>query len=229
MANSNLAVTGGSVDTETQASGDHRQVVVLGDPTNTSVGRVTTAGEQLVTDSNRIKQAVGIAHSGRLAVGAAADAATAGRLWLINPVGSAILIEVRRIELASAPTAATAFVSSPRVTVERVTFTGTATGAQIAPVVRDTADTALVGSLRTASTGLTLTAGATAYGFTVVPILTAVGASVPTLQEWEPGENGRMVLRAGQGIVIRQADAGTTSDTRSFQVNLAWAEYTVMT
>lgn len=205
--------------------GGIQHVGPTGGTTNTA--RVTTAGEQYVTDSLRLKQAVGIAHSGRLTVGAAADAATAGRFWLINPVGSAVLIEVRRVEFSSAPIAATAFPSSPRVTVERVTFTGTPTGAVITPVVRDTTETALVGSVRTASTGLVLTAGALAYGFTVAPILTAVGAAVPALQEWEPAENGRIVLRAGQGIVVRQADAGTTADTRSFQVNFAWAEYTV--
>lgn len=195
---------------------------------NTSGGaRVTAARELFITDSDRLKQAVAIATTGKSTVTAAADAATAGRWWLINPVGSSILIEVRRLEFVTAPIAATAFVTSPRVTVERVTFTGTASAGLITPAQRDSTDTALVGSLRSASTGLTLTAGAVAYAFTVVPILTAVGAAMPTLQEWEPAENGRIVLRAGQGIVIRQADAGTVSDTRAFQVNLAWAEYTI--
>lgn len=190
--------------------------------------RVTAAGELLTTDTYRNKIATAIAHTGKSTVTAAADGATVGRFWLINPVGSTILIEVRRVEFSSAPIAATAFVTSPRITVERVTFTGTASGAQITPAVRDTAEVALQGSLRTASTGLTLTAGAVAYGFTVVPILTAVGAAVPMLQEWEPNEAGRLVLRAGQGIVIRQADAGTVSDTRAFAINLAWAEFTVV-
>lgn len=188
--------------------------------------RVTSGGELLTTDSYRLKQAVAIAHTGKSTVTAAADAATAGRFWLINPVGSTILIEVRRVEFSSAPIAATAFVTSPRVTVERVTFTGTASGAQITPAKRDSTEVAFVGTLRTASTGLTLTAGAACYGFTVVPILTAVGSAVPSLQEWEPNEAGRIVLRAGEGIVVRQADAGTTADTRAFAVNLAWAEYT---
>jgi len=233
MADSDIAISAGSgtkIDTRTVGAGadEHRQVMVVGDPTNaTSVARVTTAGELLTTDTNRLKQSVGIAHSGRLTVTVAADAATGGRLWLINPVGSAVLIELRRVEMSSAPIAVTAFVTSPRITCERVTFTGTATGAVIAPAVRDTTETALVGTLRTASTGLTLTAGAVAYGFMVVPILTGVGAAVPQFQEWEPAEAGRLVLRAGQGVVIRQADAGTTADTRAFQINLAWAEYTV--
>lgn len=189
--------------------------------------RITAAGEVLTTDSYRLKQAVAIAHSGKSTITAAADAATGGRLWLINPVGSTILIEVRRVEFSSAPLAATAFPTSPRITVERVTFTGTASAGLITPAQRDSTEVALVGSLRTNSTGLTLTAGAIAYAFTVVPILTAVGAAVPSLQEWEPNEAGRLVLRAGQGIVIRQADAGNTSDSRTFAVNLAWAEYTV--
>lgn len=194
----------------------------------TSGARVTTARELLITDTNRIKVATALLHSGRLTVGAAADTATAGRLWLINPIGSTILIELRRVEFSSSSTAATAFVSSPRVTVERVTFTGTASGATITPALKDSTEAALVGSARTASTGLTLTAGATAYGFTVASVMTAVGAFVPALQEWEPAENGRLVLRAGQGVVIRQADAGTTSDTRSFGINLAWSEFTVL-
>lgn len=168
---------------------------------------------------------VGMATSGRSTVTAAADGALVGRMWLINPVGSTALLAIRRVEFSSAPTAATAFISSPRVTCERVTFTGTASGASITPAVRDTNENVLVGSVRTASTGLTLTAGAVLYAFTVAPILTAVGAHVPVLQEFEPASDGRLILRAGQGMVIRQADAGTASDTRSFQVNLAWEEF----
>ena len=228
--NDNTA-TGRKIDTRTVGAGsdEHRQVMCIGDDaTAANVVHVTAAGELFTTDTNRVKQAVAVSHSGRLTVGAAADAATGGRLWLINPVGSAVLIELRRVEMSSSPVAVTAFITAPRVTVERVTFTGTATGAQITPAVRDTTDSALVGSLRTASTGLTLTAGAIAYGFVVANVLTGVGTHVPPLQEWEPAENGRLVLRAGQGVVVRQADVGTTGDTRVFAVNLAWAEYTVM-
>jgi len=234
MPDADVAITAGAgtkIDTRTVGAGtdEHRQVMVIGDPTTAAnVAKVTAAGELVTTDTNRLKQATAILHSGRLTVTVAADAATAGRLWLINPVGSAVLIELRRVEMSSAPIAVTAFITSPRITCERVTFTGTATGATITPAVRDTTEAALVGSIRTASTGLTLTAGAVAYGFMVVPILTGVGASVPKLQEWEPSEAGRLVLRAGQGVVIRQADAGTTADTRVFQINLAWSEYTVL-
>jgi len=224
--------TGTKIDTRTVGAGtdEHRQVVVVGDPTTAAnVGKVTPSGEQLITDSVRVKSGVGIAHSGRFTVTVGADGATAGRLWLLNLVASAVLIELRRVEFISTPVAATAFVTAPRVLVERMTFTGTPSGATITPVVRDTTDSALVGTIRTASTGITPVAGAVAYGFTVGPVLTAVGAPVPSLQEWEPAENGRVVLRAGQGVVIRQADVGTTADTRVFQINLAWAEYTVLT
>ncbi len=222
-----LSAVGEALPRALTQSGSLRTVVV--DPTTAAnVGKVTPSGELYVTDTNRVKSGVGIAHSGRFTVTVGADGATAGRLWLLNLVGSAVLIEVRRVEFTSMPTAATVFVTAPRVTVERMTFTGTPSGATITPVVRDTNDTALVGTLRTASTGITPVAGAIAYGFSVANIMTAVGSNVPTLQEWEPAENGRVVLRAGQGIVIRQADAGTASDTRVFQVNLGWAEYTVL-
>lgn len=178
-----------------------------------------------VSTSPRAEKTMQIVHSGRLTVAATADAATAGRLWLINPVGSAVTLALRRAELITVPTAATAFPSAPRITLERVTFTGTASGATIPPAVRDSSEQAAVGSVRTASTGLVLTAGATAYGFAIAPVLTAVGAAVPVVQEWEPSETGQLILRAGQGVVVRQPDAGTTADTRAFWVNLSWDEY----
>ena len=234
MPDADVAITAGSgtkIDTRTVGGGsdEHRQVVVLGDPTTAAnVGKVTAAGELFITDTNRIKVATGMATSGRSTVTAAADGATVGRVWLINPVGSGVLLELRRVEFTSMPIAVTVFLTSPRVTVERMTFTGTASGAQITPTVRDTTDAALVATIRTASTGLTLTAGAVAYAFSVMNILTGVGTNVPTLQEWEPNEAGRIVLRAGEGIVIRQADVGTAADTRVFQVNFAWSEFTLL-
>lgn len=228
MADSQLGYTPGSgaqVDTFTQSDGSHRQAVVLGDALAAATAKVTTSGALVTADSGRAVVSTLVAHSGRLTVGAAADAATGGRLWLINPLGSTVLLSLRRVEFVSAPTAATAFPSAPRFTVERVTFTGVAAGATVTPAQVDSTQTAAQGSLRTASTGLVLTAGATAYGFTVAPILTAVGAAVPAMQEWEPKDNAQLVLRPGQGVVLRQADAGTVADSRMVEVDLAWDEW----
>jgi hypothetical protein len=164
--------------------------------------------------------------SGRLTVLASAHSSTAGFFWLINPVGSSVVAYIKKILATSVPTAATAFASSPRITVERVTFTGTASGATITPAKRDSNDATNVCSIRTASTGLTLTAGAVIADFIVPAVLTAVGIAVP-VDQWfydSTDDDDYIVLRAGEGLVIRQADAGTTSDTRLLTVFGGWEE-----
>lgn len=177
-----------------------------------------------VTEAPRATR-IGLVHSGRLTVGASADAATVARVWLVNPVSSGIVIEIRRVSFLTAPTAATVFASSPRVTLERVTFTGSPSGASLTPAQRDSTDASLLGSARTASTGMTLVAGAVVHAFSVTPVLTAVGHSAPAIQEWTPDVAERLVLRPGQGMAVRQADAGTASDTRIFHLSVAWGEY----
>lgn len=171
------------------------------------------------------------AHSGRLAILASAHAATAGFFWLINPVGSSVVVSVRRVDYAAGPVASTAFASLPRITVERVTFTGTASGATITPAKRDSNDSANTATVRTASTGLTLTAGATITAFLVPPTLT-IGATpagiaipVPCEDFWEPQDPEQLILRAGEGVVVRQSDNGTTADTRIATINVVWEEF----
>ncbi len=202
---------------------EHIQHFIIANANGDFTALVDSAGKLLVSSPPRAR-ALGVATT-RNVVGAGADTATGGRLWLLNPVDSTVRIAIRRIDFASAPTAATAFVTSPRVTVERITFTGTASGTVVVPTVRDTSDPALVGTLRSTNGGITITAGPVAYAFLVVPILTAAGASVPTEMQYLPVEEARIVLRPGQGIVIRQADAGSSSDTRSFVVNIGWEEF----
>lgn len=160
-------------------------------------------------------------HSGRLTILAAAHAATAGFFWIVNPVGSAVVVYVKHLRAQLSSTAATAFASAPRVTAERVTFTGSPSGATIAYALRDLNDAAAVSSVRTASTGLTLTAGAIVAGWVVPCVMTAVGISVPIEQLTVDAhdDDDLIVLRAGQGLVIRQPDAGTASDTRLLTVD----------
>lgn len=166
------------------------------------------------------------AESGRLTVLAAAHAATAGFFWLINPVGSGVTCVLKKLMAMAVPTAITAFPSAPRVTAERVTFTGTASGAQLTAAKRDSTDANAVCTLRTASTGLTLTGGAVITSFFVPPVLTGVGVAVPAEQYLydSTDEDDYLVLRPGEGIVFRQADAGTASDTRVIVISLSWEE-----
>jgi hypothetical protein len=222
------------VSTEAGTPTVYRQNVILSDPTTygakaavTNVAPANTA-YGLVTRQIRAPLLGSFYfESGILAIAASAAASTAGFFWLINPVGSVVVIYMKKLLATTFPTAATAFVTSPRVTIERVTFTGTASGAQITPAKHDSTDAANVGSLRTASTGLTLTAGAVLGDFSVNAILTAVGIATPVDQiffEATRDDDDLIVLRAGEGIVCRQADAGSTSDTRKIVISGQWEE-----
>ena len=110
-----------------------------------------------------------------------------------------------------------------------MTFTGTPSGAQITPGKRDSTDPTATGSLRTAVTGMTPTAGATLRNFAPTSALTGIGINMPTEQVWtlQVHIDSRVVLRQNEGLVIRQADAGTTADTRVFFLDFAWEEYTL--
>lgn len=165
-------------------------------------------------------------HSGRLTVQASAHGALAGFMWLVNQAATGVRAAVRRLKFMSGPTAVTAFASSPRITVERVTFTGTPSGATITPAFRDSTDTTNACTLRTASTGMSLTAGATVRGWMVPCVMTAVGTGIPVEQVWEPVDDlGETIIREGEGLVWRQPDAGTTSDTRLAICDVSWLEY----
>ncbi len=167
-----------------------------------------------------------VVHSGNLVVQAAAHAATAGFFWIINPVGNSKYAHIRKIYFRCAPTTALVCLTAPRVTIERVTFTGTASGAQLTPAKVEASEPNFTMLTLTASTGLTLTAGAVICGFIVTSILTAVGVGVAIQQEIVFSEDGEIVLAPGEGIVCRQPDAGTTADTRKVIMNIAWDEYT---
>jgi len=165
-------------------------------------------------------------HSGNLVVQASAHAATAGFFWIINPVGNSKNVKLRKILFRCAPTTALVCLTAPRVTMERVTFTGTASGAQLTPAKIETSESNATALALTASTGLTLAAGATICGFIVTSILTAVGVGVAHEQQLILSEDGEIVFAPGEGVVCRQPDAGTTADTRKVLVNITWEEYT---
>lgn len=198
------------------------------------VGANTVEEQVVVVTSARTRTGMYRVATGAHVVLATAHAATAGFWWLINPVGSGVAVALKRVAFMSQHGSVLATPTSPRITLERVTLTGTATGASITPsrrvrtaVAGLPADATPVGSLRTASTGLTLTAGEAFRQFFPVAALTAVAAVPPGEDDHAPDmEDEETILAAGEGIVCRQADAGTTGDTRRFVTNLAWEEFT---
>lgn len=158
-------------------------------------------------------------------VQASADAATAGRLWLINPVGATKTVRLKYLHFTSQIGSALATPTSPRITLERVTFTGVASGATVTPCKRKSSDPVSSSLMVTASTGLTLAAGAVAATFLPIACATAVGVSSNAADEYRPDVNNRIDLLAGEGIVIRQPDAGTSSDTRRYALTFIVEEF----
>jgi hypothetical protein len=190
------------------------------------VGADTVAEHFFIPVSQRSKLGVYFASSGILSMAATAQTSLQGLWWLINPVGSVVKVAVRRLEYKYSVVAAAA--ANTRITTERVTFTGTAT-ALLTALKRATIDANPVGQTLSASTGLTLsTVGSNAPAYTswAPTVITAAGVMVPVEDEWIPSdEDGMAVLTAGEGLVVRQPDAGVASDPRKLSVTVAWEEY----
>ncbi len=203
----------------------------------TPIAAVCAACTQTAEDLDVAPTVQSVQHAtlGTMAVTAAADAATDGFAWLINPIGSGTILDVRKVWFTGGPGTTPLVLTAPtEVTVERVTFTGTASGASIAAAVRDTMDAAAVGSIRTASTGLTLAAGAKAHSFSCAQLLGTLdmtsGTSVSPVDQLWPGNtdtNDHLVLRPGEGIVFRQNTAGAAAlEDRTIQIDVTWDERT---
>lgn len=157
---------------------------------------------------------------------AAQTANTGGFLWVHNP-SSTISLALRRSNFVSAPAAATAFATSPRIAWRRFTSTGTPSGAALTPSKGATAHAAATHSVRSAITGLTVTEVADVFAYMPIVVVTAVGATPPAYQDWNPEDDGMIILAQNEGLVLRQLDAGTASDTRRFAVNFAVEEFTL--
>lgn len=164
----------------------------------------------------------------------AADSATGGRWWLLNTSNTITvrLLEVRftchltnLLDLGAAV---------PQVSMQRITFTGTPSGTIITPAKRDSLDPDNIGTFRTASTGMTVTAGAAIKRFIPVTLSVIGGllsantaALAPTEQLYQPrDDSGDIILRQNEGIVWRQSTAGTANEERAVQIDLIWEEFT---
>jgi hypothetical protein len=197
-----------------------------------TVGANTIEEQYIIVQNERVITGIYIGHTGAHVVQASAHATTglAGFWWLTNPVGSSVSVALRRVEFMSQLGSALATPTSPRIVLERFAFTGTHTGTAIVAAKRATADATQVARLASATTGMTITGsavGAQLFAFLPIAGATAVGYTAATAADWNPDDDGQTVLAAGEGIICRQADAGTTSDTRRFVTNIAWSEFTI--
>lgn len=167
----------------------------------------------------------GRVHSGLLSGAASADGATVARMWLLNHVGASNLVRVKKVSVGLVGPAA-ASTANTRVTAERMTFTGTPTGTELSVADIDTTKSKPTHvSARSASTGITPTAGAV-VGSTMLgyALGTPTDAALPSnLVIYEAAEGEGLVLRGGEGLAIRQADAGDTD--QKFTVDIDFEVY----
>ncbi len=159
---------------------------------------------------------------GALAIQAAADSATAGRFWLLNPTGSTVRIYLLKVSWTCQQNSVLVTATAPRFTLERMTHT-TATGAGVTPVAALSGAPAATAIVRTFSSPPSGPAAVGAFhAFLPSAALTAVGAVAASEDDFEPDEP--VELTAGQGMVCRQAEVGVTSDTRRFAPSAYWIE-----
>lgn len=166
-------------------------------------------------------------HSGNLAVIAAAHGATVGFIYMYNPIASGKIVRIVSAKIESGMTTALAMPTAPRITIERGTFTGTPSGAVIAVAKCDSIDVANVFYISAASTGATNGTPIPMAGKIVDANATGtVNTNATSSMLFQVGEDVKdIVIRAGEYIVIRQADAATAADTRKAIVDILFEEY----
>ncbi len=161
---------------------------------------------------------------------AAQNGTTTGFLWGHVPTAvSGKAARLRRMRIQSQLGSALATPTAPRIALSRFTFTGTASGATVAPSQVDSTAPAPILDLRTAITGLTPALGARVGAAAIVGALTAVGAWNPAEERLADSldEDEWDVFLPGQGFVAWQDTIGTASDTRVFNLNMVWDEVDV--
>lgn len=161
---------------------------------------------------------------------AAQNGTSTGFLWAHVPTAiSGKQVRLRRAYLSSQHSTALATPTAPRIVLNRFTFTGTASGAQITPVEVNASGPAAVFDLRTAVTGLTPSLVGLFAAVALAGAVTAVGAYAPDRSELvqSEAEDDWMIFVPGEGFVMYQDTAGTTADTRKFNPVFVWDEIDV--
>jgi hypothetical protein len=167
---------------------------------------------------------------------AAQNGTSTAFLWISCPAAvTDRAMRLRKMELQINHSASTTMPTVPRIGIARYTFTGTASGATLAGAKIDPDAPNPSIDLRTASTGMTITLntnpGSLLNSVLVPPMhnVTAAGLlfapSIPQyLVDISADEDEWPMIKAGQGIVLYQLDAGTATDTRRFTASMTWDE-----
>ena len=156
----------------------------------------------------------------------AQNGTTAGMLFGHQPSAATTrAMRLRAMWFDSQHSTALATPTAPRLLARRYTSAGALSGALLAPNLMDStldaAPTCLFSLANTGTTVVHVGIGFAAGGF--CGAVTAVGAYAPSvIQMVDPAfdEDDWMVFRPGEGFVVYQDVAGTTSDTRKFSLQI---------
>lgn len=192
-----------------------------------------TVEEQYVLEltSERVRSGVYFASILSVVQATATNGTTSGFWWLYNPVGSSVLMALRRaVYTCQNGSPATATPTSPRTQLSLFTFTGTPGGAAITTGKADSTYGAAAGILMSTQVTSAVTLGAPIKSF--LPAFNQItgsgGPAAATFADWDPAsDDGMPLLRAGEGIACWQPDNGSTSDVRRQVLNIAWEEFTI--
>lgn len=162
-----------------------------------------------------------------VALNAAQNGTTTGALWFINPTATVNKkLRLRRVLVSTQHSTVLATPTAPRLRLDRITFTGTSSGAVVTPGKVDSAFGSPVAVLTTVVTGITVSLVAAMGIAPFCGALTAVGAYAPGMIDMFPtsAEDEWNVFAPGEGCVIWQDTAGTSADTREANIVLIWDE-----
>ncbi|MBS3927790.1 MAG: hypothetical protein KGZ65_04280 [Sphingomonadales bacterium] len=159
----------------------------------------------------------------------AQNGTTAGMLF--GHMGSAVsgkAMRIRRIGVSSQHSTALATPTAPRLLIRRFTSSGALNTSLISPNTNDSTQTAPAALFSLVNTGCTVVHVGIGFAHAALAgAITAVGAYEPCDKDMiDPAaeEDAWPVFRPGEGFVIYQDVAGTTSDTRKFNIEISCDE-----
>ena len=152
-----------------------------------------------------------------------------GFLWITNPVANTTrACRIRKIWGESTLVSTLVAISGPRLGLyQMASFTGTGSGAALTAAKLDSAYASATLDIRTAVTGLTPVVGTRLSTAQIAGCITAVGVTQPSeLNVIGPrlDEDEYVTLRPGEGTILYQDVAGTTAETRVFNLQILWDE-----
>jgi hypothetical protein len=159
----------------------------------------------------------------------AQNGTTSGNWWLFNPIGSTVKSALRRFSSTMNFNALAVDLVPGQFRMSLFTYTGTPSGAALTMGKSDSTMATPQTSWRTASTGMTITLGATIYEEQgpILPLATGSGVVCGPYVGIERNpdiDEGEIVLRAGEGVVDWSALALTTANRRA-TTNIGVSEF----